>query len=174
MKTLLTITKQGIIPGTPDDGVSEFRERRAARAVLLDEFGQVYLLKVGKHNYHKLPGGGIDEDEDIEQALMRECMEEVGCKVEIVSELGIVVEYRTYDDGGLKQTSYCYLAKQIGEQGEPSLEEGEIEEGLYEVKAKNIDEAIALLENDEPDNLEGKFIQKRDLAFLNEAKRIKK
>ncbi len=175
MKTLLTLDMKGIIPGSPDQGkpevdASNYKIREAARAVLLDESGQVYLLYVGKHGYHKLPGGGIDEGETIIQALERELMEEVGCRAEIIAELGSVLEYRRYDDGGLKQTSYCYLAKQVGEQVEASLESGEIEEGLTEVKASSIDDAIALLEKDEPDNLEGKFIQERDLIFLREAR----
>jgi len=38
------------------------------------------------------------------------------------------------------------------------------------VKAKDLDDAISLLLQDKPDNLEGKFIQKRDLAFLRAAK----
>ena len=96
-------------------------------------------------------------------------MEEVGCKAEIIKELGIVIEYRDFENGGLIQTSYCFLARQVGEQTESSLEEGELDEGMYEVKAKNIEEAINLLQNDKPDNLEGKFIQKRDIAFLKAA-----
>lgn len=170
MSLLLTIREQDIDPTAPQKDSSNFRERSAARAVLLDNDGQAYLLNVGKHSYHKLPGGGIDEGENIKQALARELMEEVGCKAEIIAELGTVVEFRDYEDGGLKQTSYCYLAKQIGQQEESTLEEGELEEGMFEVKAKNIDDAIALLESDNPDNLEGKFIQKRDLCFLEAAK----
>jgi hypothetical protein len=100
---------------------------------------------------------------------MRELMEEVGCKAEIIKELGIVIEYRDFENGGLIQTSYCFLARQVAEQTESSLEEGELDEGMYEVKAKNIEEAINLLQNDKPDNLEGKFIQKRDIAFLKAA-----
>lgn len=170
MKNLLTIKEQDIVPDSPVTDTSTFRKRGAARAVLLDESGQVYLLNVSKHGYHKLPGGGIDDGEDIKQALERELMEEVGCKAEIIAELGTVVEYRNYDDGGLEQTSCCYLAKQAGEQVASALEEGELAEGMFEVKAKNIDDAIALLQKDKPDNLEGKFIQKRDIAFLQAAK----
>ena len=170
MKSILTIKAQDIVPESPAIDKSAFRKRRAARAVLLDSAGQVYLLNVSKHGYHKLPGGGIDESEDIQQALERELMEEVGCKAEIVAELGSVTEYRDYDDGGLEQVSYCYLAKQIGEQFDSALEEGELAEGMFEVKAKSIDVAIDLLTQDEPDNLEGKFIKKRDLAILKVAK----
>lgn len=170
MTNLLTIKEQDILPDSPAVDTSSFRKRGAARAVLLDDNGQVYLLNVSKHGYHKLPGGGIDEGEDIKQALERELMEEVGCKAEIQTELGTIIEYRNYDDGGLEQTSYCYLAKQVGEQVASALEEGELAEGMFEVKARNIDDAIALLSQDKPDNLEGKFIQKRDLAFLQAAK----
>lgn len=170
MKNLLTIKEQDILPDSPSVDTSTFRKRGAARAVLLDDSGQVYLLNVSKHGYHKLPGGGIDDGEDIKQALERELMEEVGCKAEIQAELGTVIEYRNYDDGGLEQTSYCYLAKQVGEQVASALEEGELAEGMFEVKGKSIDDAIALLSQDKPDNLEGKFIQKRDLAFLQAAK----
>ncbi len=170
MKNILTIKEQDIESDSPVVDTTDFRKRGAARAVLLDDNNQVYLLNVSLHGYHKLPGGGIDEGEEIIQALERELMEEVDCKAEIVAELGTIIEYRNYDDGGLEQTSYCYLAKQIGEQVASSLEEGELDEGMIEVKAKDIDDAIALLNSDKPDNLEGKFIQKRDLAFLKEAK----
>ena len=172
MKDLLTIREQDILADSPAVDTSTFRKRGAARAVLLDDKGQVYLLNVSKHNYHKLPGGGIDEGEDIKQALERELMEEVGCKAEIVAELGTVTEYRNYDDGGLEQTSYCYLANQAGDQMNSALEEGELEEGMFEVKTQNIDEAIRLLTNDKPDNLEGKFIQRRDITFLKAAKEM--
>jgi len=172
MKNLLTIKEQDIVPDSPVIDTSTFRKRGAARAVLFDDEGQVYLLNVSKHGYHKLPGGGIDEGEDTKQALERELMEEVGCIAELVAEVGTVIEYRNYDDGGLEQTSYCYLAKQVGEQVASALEEGELAEGMFEIKGKNIDDAITLLLQDKPDNLEGKFIQKRDLAFLQAAKEL--
>jgi len=170
MKTILTIKQQDVKPESPEVDISQFRERHAARAVLLAPNGAVWLMNVTKHSYHKLPGGGIDEGEDTVVAMHRELLEEVGCEAEVVGELGSVIEYRDYDDGGLKQTSYCYLARQIGVQQAPKLEEGEVAEGLQDVTASSLDEAIKLLERDEPDNLEGKFIQRRDLAFLQAAK----
>lgn len=168
MNLLLTINEQDFIPEAPESNVSDYRTREAARAVLLDDLGRVYLMNVSLHGYHKLPGGGIDEGENVESALARELIEEVGCKAEIISELGEIVEYRDFEK--LKQTSYCFLAKQVGEQHSSALEEGELAEGMSEVKAKDIDEAITLLKNDLPDNLVGKFIQKRDLAFLEAAR----
>lgn len=170
MKHILTLSQQDVIPNAPPLDYATLRKREAARAVLLDQKGRVYLMNVSKHGYHKLPGGGVDKGEEILEALERELMEEVGCNADVIAELGIIVEYRDYGNGGLNQKSYCYLAKQVGKQAEASLEEGELDEGMFEVKANSIDEAIAILSSDKPDNLEGKFIQKRDLTFLRSAK----
>ncbi|HUC90134.1 MAG TPA: NUDIX domain-containing protein [Patescibacteria group bacterium] len=170
MNLLLVIKEQDFVLESAKVDFSNYKTREAARAVLLDDLGQVYLMNVGLHGYHKLPGGGIDAGEDVESALARELLEEVGCRAEIISQLGEIVEHRNFEK--LKQTSYCFLARQVDEQQPSALEEGELAEGMTELKAKNIDEAITLLKNDLPDNLEGKFIQKRDLAFLETAKSL--
>lgn len=170
MKALLTIHQQDIDPNSTVVDPSSFRKRRAARAVLLDHDGQVYLMKVSNRGFHKLPGGGIDDGEEIKQALARELQEEVGCKAEVIAELGTVTEYRAYDGEGLEQVSYCYLAKQIGTQGASSLEDNELEDGMEAVKVGSIDEAINILSSDKPDDLGGKFMQRRDLAILKTAK----
>lgn len=149
------------------------KERTAARAVLLNQHGGVHLLHVSKHGYHKLPGGGVDEGETVEEALHRELKEEVGSSAEIIAELGIIEEFRSYDDGDLlHQISYCFLAKQVGELFESALEQGEIEEGLQHVIVNSIDEAIKLIKNDKPNNTEGEYIVERDLTFLNAAKSL--
>ena len=40
---------------------SQITIREAVRIIGLDENNLVPLLFVSRHNYHKLPGGGIDE-----------------------------------------------------------------------------------------------------------------
>ncbi len=170
MELLLTIHQNEFEVKQTETNNSDYRTREAARAVLLSDSGQIFLMNVRLHGYHKLPGGGIDEGESIEEALARELMEEVGCKARLVSEIGKIVEYRDYEK--LKQTSYCFIAKQADEQQYSNLEEGELAEGMIEVKARSVEEAIALLKNDNPDNLEGKFIQRRDVAFLEKAKTL--
>ena len=47
----------------PEDE-STLKIREASRAILFDENDLIPLLFVSKYNYHKLPGGGIDEGED--------------------------------------------------------------------------------------------------------------
>ncbi len=168
MNTLLTITDQTLDPAAPKMDSSEYYVRHAARAVLLGASGQVYLLKINLHNYTKLPGGGIEEGEDIKVALARELMEEVGCQAEVLDEVGEIIEYR--DQMKWVQTSYCFIARQVGKQQAPNLEQDEIDEGAEDIVVTDIDEAIKLLESDEPDDYEGKFIQIRDLCFLRTAK----
>lgn len=168
MKQLLTLRDEDLFTGAKNRMPDGWFKRTAARAVLFSDAGEVYLLKMAARNYHKLPGGGVNDGEPLKNALYRELLEEIGCPAEITDELGEVIEYR--NDEEMEQHSYCYIAKQSGPLGETALEEGEVDDGAETVVAKNIDEAIALLENDEPTNYEGHFIRQRDLCFLREAK----
>ncbi len=151
------------------EDTDKFKIRRAARAVVFDNEKNIGILYVGKYNYHKLPGGGLEGDESIDKALQRECLEEIGCSVEIFGELGEIVEYR--DKWSLKQSSYCYLANVVGEKGMSDFTQKEID-NRFEIKWMSLKGAIRLFENDKPEGYEGRFIQKRDSSFLKEAKKI--
>jgi 8-oxo-dGTP diphosphatase len=155
-------------------GKSKFSVREAARAVLLDDKGLVPILFVSKHNYHKIPGGGIDEGEDKMRALEREAREEVGCEIEITGEVGKIIEYRSKDNfkcrADLKQTSFCYIGKVVSK-GSPAFTKKEIRGG-FKLVWLPLEEAIARIESDRPNNYEGSFIQKRDLRFLKKARQM--
>lgn len=164
MKHLLTITNKDFDPKSPDVSHDGYKSRQAARAVVTDASGRVPLLFVSKHNYHKLPGGGVEVGEDMKIALARELLEEIGCEAEANGEVGEIVEYR--ESWNLKQISYCYIATQHGKINPPDFTESELREG-FEIKwLENLETAIKTLKVDKPDNYEGKFIQKRDLTFL--------
>ena len=170
MNELLVLRHQDFDPTVPEYPEDAYAIREAARAVLIDAQGQIILLNVSRRGHHKLPGGGVDPGETIEQALMRELLEEVGCQAEIIKEIGQITEYRPLH-GMQKQISYCFLARQVGEQVRHSLEADEIALGMKEYRVTNIEAAIRLLEQDKPDDVAGHFIQKRDLVFLRHAQR---
>ena len=58
--------------------------RLSSHAVITNDDDQVLLLKANYGDKHwGLPGGGLDPNETIHQALLRECQEELGCEVTI-------------------------------------------------------------------------------------------
>ena len=148
--------------------------RSAARAVIFSG-NKIALIHVTKNNYHKLPGGGIEKGETVKGALVREIAEETGCKIKITREVGKVIEHRSHEgivmrNAGLLQTSYCYLAD-VMEKGKTNFDEGEKEAG-YKLEWTSLASAIKIIENSKPNNYEGKFIVRRDLALLKAAKAI--
>ena len=165
MKLLAILNPENVF----EEEVKNYSIREAARAIVLDENGKVALLHVSRKNYYKLPGGGIDEGENKESALRRECQEEIGCDIEIVGEVGIIIEHRKVYT--LKQTSYCYLAKVRGEKGRPEFTDDEVEEGFTEVWLP-YEEAERALSESKATDLEGSaYIVVRDNLFLREAKK---
>jgi 8-oxo-dGTP diphosphatase len=143
----------------------DYRPRTAARAVLR-KGNTIALLHVSNHNYYKLPGGGVDEGESIETGLIREVKEEVGCTFNLLGEVGEILEHRSQHE--LVQTSHCFLAE-LDKEGEPEYTDTEIAGGFKLVWVPFI-EALELVRNSKPNNYSGKFIIKRDLEFLEQAK----
>jgi phosphoribosyl-ATP pyrophosphohydrolase len=88
---------------------------------------------------------------------------------EVIREIGMIIEHR--NNRNFKQTNYCYLAKLVGEKGEPSFTEKEIEEG-FELIWVSLDEAEKLFQGDSPDQYSAQFQGYRDKLFLHEAKKI--
>lgn len=136
---------------------------------MLDAEKRVALLFLSKKGYYKLPGGGIEEGEDIIEALKRECREEIGCEIEIEAEVGMTIEYRSKFQ--VRQESYCYLAHVVGEKGVPQFEEDEIADG-FQVIWSPLDEAIRLVEISNTEEYQAGFIVPRELVLLREAKRL--
>jgi ADP-ribose pyrophosphatase YjhB (NUDIX family) len=150
--------------------VEKYRLRKAARAIILDK-DKIALMKVSKRGYHKLPGGGIDENEKILEALEREIMEETGCIAEVQKELGIIIEHRTRLE--LLHINYCYIANLVNKNTSPNLTEEEKEEG-FELIWVTLQEAINILHKDSPKEYTEKFIVHRDKIFLEKAKAVLK
>src|SRR3989344_2222838 len=136
--------------------------RKAVRAILFDEKKRVALMSVSKHNYHKLPGGGIEEGENTEEALRREIKEETGGEIEITGEVGKIIEEKSHYSK--IQESYCFIAK-LRKLGKPEFTEHEIEGGFSLIWVP-LDEAISIMEKDTLEDYTGKFIRLRDLSFL--------
>ena len=90
--------------------------RPSARGIIIRN-GRLAMIHSVKYDYFKFPGGGIEKNEDITSALMREVLEETGLTVipESIKEYGMVhrIQKGDYEDVFI-QDNYYYLCE-VGE-----------------------------------------------------------
>lgn len=170
MKLLAELTAGGLGLDGDNRQEGEYKLRRAARAVLFNDKGEIAFQRIERDDYAKLPGGGMDPGETIEEGLRRELREEVGCEITVGEPVGMVMEYR--NEFGVLQISYAFIAHVDGEVGEPKLEQEEIDEQLVPIWVKP-EEALKLLDESSLDIYKVNFIVERDRLILKEALRIK-
>ncbi|MBP6037751.1 MAG: NUDIX domain-containing protein [Candidatus Saccharimonas sp.] len=146
--------------------------RQAARAVLTNQNKQIAVMNFTKNGSFKLPGGGVDDGEDIVEALHREIEEETGYHITNIKELGVVEEDRYFC--GMHQTSYCFTADVTDFVG-TKLTEHERSEGMNLRWAQSIDEAISWVKSGNTVDEDGSAIglammQLRDSTILDAAR----
>ena len=95
MRRIATLTDLDIL-GTP--GLSSAKPRLTARAVVVNPAEQLAVMYAAKYSIHTLPGGGVEEGESIEAALVREITEETGVTIASIEPLGIIEENRAHAD----------------------------------------------------------------------------
>ena len=169
MKFIAKITDTDI--GEKVYAINNPTTRKAVRTILLNDSGEIALLHKAEKNEYKLIGGGIENQETLEQALRREVLEESGCEISILEELGYVEEYRTLNN--FIQTSYVYVTKVSKNTGKLHLTEQEKDEGAElcwykpEIALKQIDDSYEKLAPSKYGSLyDSKIIIKRDSCIL--------
>ncbi|KAI1168178.1 NUDIX hydrolase domain-like protein [Nemania serpens] len=164
--TICTKTPNAKVIGTRQSDVS-YTDRYAVRVVTVDATGHVALIYAKKGNYHKLPGGGIEVDEDHGEAAAREVREETGAVVSIRRSVGCVASTEEFRND-LHQISYVYVADVVDASGQPELTEEELVDGLtheWILARQALDKMSAV----EPTSDLGRFIKERDVYLLGEA-----
>lgn len=165
MQHLTTLNPQN----ATESEINSYNLREAARAIVLDAENNVAILHVTNEKYYKIPSGGIEHNENKIDALKRECLEEIGCEIKVIDEIGVITENRKMFK--LNQVSYCYFAKVVGEKGNPEFTEDEIKEG-FELLWIPYEKAQHLISTNITVNQEGKqYIVPRDSIFITEAKK---
>ncbi|NMP16092.1 NUDIX hydrolase [Thalassotalea sp. Y01] len=119
--------------------------RQAARAIIV-RGEQILLLYTERYHDYTLPGGGVDEGEDLEQGLVRELKEETGAQnIRNVQAFGRYEEFRPWykaDYDIMHMESFCYTCEIDDELANTELEAHEIANGMHPVWI-NIHQAIA-------------------------------
>lgn len=108
--------------------------RHSARCITIQN-GRVAMVHSTKYNYYKFPGGGIEEFETKEQAMIRETLEESGLIVipESVREYGYVhrIQKSDHDDADyFVQDNYYYLCDVEKSIKHQNLDDYEADEGF--------------------------------------------
>lgn len=150
------------------------RVRDSCRGVVLDQNGNIALTHLykehdafGGRDYYELPGGGRKDGETPLAAAMREMEEELGVKVELVKELGIVHDF--YNLIFQENYSYYYLFKVVSY---TSAHLEERERGLIDrIEWVSIDKAINYYEAF-TNNGVGLLVKRRELPILLSAKTL--
>ena len=152
-----------IIMGT--DGMSTKAPRITARAVVKNQDGLYAVMYADKFMLHSLPGGGVEDGEDMQIALRREVYEETGCVCDEIQELGIVAENRASLD--YTQINYYFVVTTSHTPGENHLTEAE-QDSRTVVEWHTFDEMVRLINEQEFDRVQGKYLKARDVVALRE------
>lgn len=119
--------------------------RNAARAIVLDG-EDILLLYTERYHDYTIPGGGLDEGEEVIAGMVRELKEETGAEsIRDIEPFGIYEEFRPWHKNNadvVHMISYCYTCKVDRELGDTAHEHHEVQNGMEPVWM-NIYEAIA-------------------------------
>lgn len=139
-----------------------YKLRKAARGLLIRD-GKIALLNVTSRNYHKLPGGGLNEGEDVEAGFEREVKEETGWDCQIIDKNAVIIEYRKKSK--ILQISYIFVARATGTPSAQQLEDDEAKEG-HELEWVSFDKVKDLMSKENPKEYDDKFIHLRDTKII--------
>ena len=143
--------------------------RPSARAIIIKE-DKIALVYSRKEKYYKFPGGGIHEDEDKKEALIREVREEVGLVVipETISEYGSVLRRQkssVAENTIFEQENFYFFCDVLDRTVDQKLDAYEDEAG-FELRIVDIDEAITTNAVYDSDDSFNKIMIKREGRVL--------
>lgn len=118
--------------------------RLATRAIATQD-QSILLMYTERYEDYSLPGGGLDENEEQVEGMIRELNEETGAmNIKNIQPFGAYEEYRPWykpDYDVQHMISYCYTCEINKELGASKLESYEVKNGMRAIWV-NIHEAI--------------------------------
>ena len=149
-------------------------DRNIVRAIVLDDERYFYFIRTnrddifGKATMIETSGGGVEEGENLTQALNRELKEELGAQVDIICKIGVVSDY--YNLLHRHNISNYYLCK-IKSFGDNNLTEEE--KNVFHISTLKLTYKQAIKEYKDCSNTKiGRLVANRELPILYKAKEI--
>ena len=149
-------------------------DRHIARGIVVDDEGYFYFVRAdrdddfGRAVVIETAGGGVEEGEKPEIAILRELKEELGAEVKVICKIGVVSDY--YNLIHRHNVNNYFLCRAISF-GNRSLTEDEIEKFHLSTLRLSYEEAVTEYERCRDSKL-GRIIGNREMPILKRAKEI--
>ena len=149
-------------------------DRTVVRAIVFDEEDKFYFVRAvrdddfGKATLIETSGGGVEENEELLDAIKRELKEELGVEVDVVCKIGVVSDY--YNLIHRHNINNYFLCK-VKSFGDKNLTKEEMDDFHLSTLRLSYEEACKEYE-DRANSKLGKLISNRELPILHRAKEI--
>ena len=149
-------------------------DRTIVRAIVFDEEDKFYFVKAvrdddfGKATLIETSGGGVEENEELLDAIKRELKEELGVEVDVICKIGVVSDY--YNLIHRHNINNYFLCK-VKSFGDKNLTKEEMDDFHLSTLRLSYEEACKEYEYRANTKL-GKLISNRELPILYRAKEI--
>ena len=130
------------------------------RAERNDDFGQATIIETA--------GGGVEEGEELQDAVKRELKEELGVKVDVICKIGVVSDYYNLIH---RHNINNYFLCRVNSFGDKNLTEDEI--NCFHLSTLKLSYEDAVKEYEYRSNTRlGKLVANRELPVLYRAKEM--
>ena len=149
-------------------------DRTVVRAIVFDEEDKFYFVRAvrdddfGKATLIETSGGGVEENEELLDAIKRELKEELGVEVDVVCKIGVISDY--YNLIHRHNINNYFLCK-VKSFGDKKLTKEEMDDFHLSTLRLSYEEACKEYEYRANTKL-GKLISNRELPILYRAKEI--
>lgn len=143
-------------------------DRSIARAIAFDDSGYFYFVRAerdddfGRATLIETSGGGVEDGESLNEAILRELKEELGVSAEIICKIGVVSDYYNLIH---RHNINNYFLCRVLSFGESSLTEDEANCFHLSTLKLTFDEAVKEYELRSSTRL-GRLIARRELPVL--------
>lgn len=139
--------------------------RLAVRALILDSSRTKILTQfLNSWNITTIPGGGVEEEETLEDAIIREVLEETGFSTRIITPLCEVEEFREHQL--FHQINTFFVLEVDGIQDERKLSSKEQGYGISN-EWLALEDAYTQIYTQDVDTKQRWFVQQRDILAFN-------